>query len=1039
MNKVYGFKANPVYCCIDVEASEQESVCIQKKLVDGTPIFNKDGSPKYLEDSEGNPLHPVLVYSCVAMLYDSRVQVEQEYVSPADDNDRAEAKKHGYELERDENGIEIIRTKRIVHKCIAKYHFRDVIQIVRFLQDLSKKAEDSGYCKPKRRKDATDEIAPIRVYAHNLSYEIMSIGRVAFNQKGLEYKEKGSICTSSTEVLSMVLGNIELRDTLKLFVKGIGGLGKDFKVYKLDGDESYRANQTPETHITDEMWRYNERDVEIIAIALTNLMNSKTWIDTIDDIPLTSTGIGRENNKYDTSINVEEEYEYEEKVVYRSGKSKGQPKLDKDGKQIVKKVVKKTTLRQQYQRRCGFHYPRSIAELTTAMNTYIGGFVYSNAGVCCQHLKDVISVDVASLYPAVAITMLFREKRLYNGRFLTGTEADGVFRDIVFDRRNANFHKCPINDRPYYQKKGFDGYFIFKNLRAKKFNTTAGGFVPSMRWGTSIRHMGLASVIGLQNEMCNLDGKTGNNNGKIMDASVIQLALDEDTFYCLQLCYDFDEVECTGAYFWSLARPHRYTHNLFTIYGVAKKIVKELVTYMESTGKMPEEDSELLKNALDAGMSTLTPAQFCSMPYDDAFKWSKDLLQSIKALLNGQYGINVEGLIKDQFSPDECFTRIVKNNQIKALRYCVNYALAENEGERFNHDSFIDELTKELLLTVNEKDRANLDYDSCRERIKNADKIKIADWICERCSSKAITTWKRKDKTPVYKSVLESSLKLIYFEAGFHSTQARNICRSFYDGKKIANGAKIYTCVYACYVCKNGASVDYIDTDSVKFHGISFEKSEEIRKVFNSRIYELRETLFPNTEFIRGSSIQYRQAHQLNFGDMELEHVFTDFSTMGNKNYCGVYTVKDKKTGDEKVIRKWTVSGIPDADSKFNKLLDLKCKGDFDVWLKKYYHFGLTFTADCSGKWNKKKGKFDSALMHYLTSEIFEYTNSDGSSFKYFSAPVLRPMSKSVNRALGEERNQADNRLGILLRYIENIGNTVNTKETVVNSKTFGI
>ena len=262
------------------------------------------------------------------------------------------------------------------------------------------------------------------VYVHNFSYEH------SFFINNLKFFKSVNKCLylDKNKPLYIQIKHLEFRDSLALLDKSIKRIGDDIGIPKLD--YNYNEIRTPLTPLTDEEIKYNYRDVEIMLKGVYRLINTNQYIDCVDTIPLTKTGVSRLNSKKNDNINT---------------------------KKYIEKSKRNVRLKGLDEYICNKEKAINEKQLKMWEDCFLGGFVFSNPYYCNKIVKNVASADFSSSYPTQMIYRYFP----YN------------FYEIKHDKLNYFKKYLDKNFKPYELTlarpvlKAFNVKMIVNNIVAK--------------------------------------------------------------------------------------------------------------------------------------------------------------------------------------------------------------------------------------------------------------------------------------------------------------------------------------------------------------------------------------------------------------------------------------------------------------------------------------------------------------------------------------------------------------------------------------------
>lgn len=151
--------------------------------------------------------------------------------------------------------------------------FRYIEDFIEFVNFLTEKWSLSRFCR-------------LVFYVHNLGFEHMFLTQI-FDK---HWHLNKILLTKKRKPLTILFSNgVELRDSYKLFQKGLEGATKGLPHAKLKGDLDYRAYRTPDTPLSPDEWNYCINDVQGLYEAIERIKTERGFNQAT--IPLTNTGI----------------------------------------------------------------------------------------------------------------------------------------------------------------------------------------------------------------------------------------------------------------------------------------------------------------------------------------------------------------------------------------------------------------------------------------------------------------------------------------------------------------------------------------------------------------------------------------------------------------------------------------------------------------------------------------------------------------------------------------------------------------------------
>lgn len=256
------------------------------------------------------------------------------------------------------------------------------------------------------------------IFIHNFAYEFdYMIKNVAFIRDN--YSKSETLFLKSRIPVIMRLDHIEIRCSYKLLNKSLKALGDDLGYPKLEIDYNtryYEFSQLPAIE-----YEYNERDVKLMLLAVLKECNNWSYIKSVKDIPITSTGLTRKNN---IEIN---------------------SKRDRD----------------LWAGMCNYQRKYTADHIAFLESVYSGGYTHANAFYTGQPVYDVLSIDIVSSY---IDTILHRDYPHYF-RVYKGCHKINYLRSCI--RANNGSYLDKINGYKQPFERSFMATIKLKNVRAK--------------------------------------------------------------------------------------------------------------------------------------------------------------------------------------------------------------------------------------------------------------------------------------------------------------------------------------------------------------------------------------------------------------------------------------------------------------------------------------------------------------------------------------------------------------------------------------------
>lgn len=201
------------------------------------------------------------------------------------------------------------------------------------------------------------------IYCHNLAYEFdYLIKNIPFVTKN--YNNNDALFLKPRIPLFFRVGWLEFRCSYRLLNAPLRSIGDNLGYKKLEID--YKAKYYSFSELPEIEYEYNERDVRLTLLGVLKECSKWSYINSVKDIPLTSTGFTRKNN---TKINTPAD-------------------------------------RKNYAGFCAYQKSFTKEYIEFLERTFSGGYTHANALYVNRPLKNVASFDIVSSY---IDTILHRE------------------------------------------------------------------------------------------------------------------------------------------------------------------------------------------------------------------------------------------------------------------------------------------------------------------------------------------------------------------------------------------------------------------------------------------------------------------------------------------------------------------------------------------------------------------------------------------------------------------------------------------------------
>ena len=179
----------------------------------------------------------------------------------------------------------------ILQSMSPAYFCRSATEIDSYLRTLNDKGE-----KEKKR---------YIIYCHNLAYEFdYLIKNVPFVIENFDNKD--ALFIKPRIPLFIRLKYIEFRCSFRLLNAPLKSIGDNLGYPKLEID--YRTQYYSFSELPKVEYEYNERDVRLTLLGVLKECSKWSYINSVKDIPLTSTGFTRKNNQNINSSSDRKDY-----------------------------------------------------------------------------------------------------------------------------------------------------------------------------------------------------------------------------------------------------------------------------------------------------------------------------------------------------------------------------------------------------------------------------------------------------------------------------------------------------------------------------------------------------------------------------------------------------------------------------------------------------------------------------------------------------------------------------------------------------------
>lgn len=426
------------------------------------------------------------------------------------------------------------------------------------------------------------------IYCHNFAYEFSFL----INNLPI-FKDCNGFYMDKNKPLKVEIDTLEFRCSYLLLNKSIKKLGSELDLPKLEFE--YNKVRTPLSTMSKKEWEYNFRDVEIMLKSVYKLMCENPYINEVENIPLTKTGISRLNCKKNKEINQVKEYKRKDSTTYKNSLYQ---------RQLYESEWEKAT---------------SEFQLNFWERLFKGGFVYSNPGYCNLILDDVMSFDFSSDYP---YQMLYRKfpRNFYEIKLNKNK------REYLNEVLKNSAENALISKQPY--KYMINCIVKIKNINAK-YSTLP---LSESNIDEQLKN-GVDSII---------------LNGKIKSIyTTVTMYLSHIDLIILKLFYDFEITDilylekCN-----KITESSEYRKNCVLFNGIKKseyKVYKELIEHLNEHHHYSKDEikDEFIRNMLNT----------CTT-YQEQLNCINQNYLRVKSDLNSLYGDNAQHLNRNEIYYD---------------------------------------------------------------------------------------------------------------------------------------------------------------------------------------------------------------------------------------------------------------------------------------------------------------------------------------------------------------------------------------------------
>ena len=254
---------------------------------------------------------------------------------------------------------------------------------------------------------------------------------------------------------------------------------------------------------------------------------------------------------------------------------------------------------------------------------YSGGYTHANAFYTFIPLQDIISVDITSSYPDSMV------HRFYPFNFHACAEGVNELQWFNFMIKQNNDLDYVLSNYIKPFKYGFFATVTLSDIELKRFNKT------------EIPYISVSKII-------NETFRAVSDNGRLVSADVVTIALTHIDYFLIQQFYDFNLLSVDDLFYTSQFRAlsnftlkcvNYYADNKSVLKSISKKKTLEKSDFFCKRTEQYILDDDVIKNII-------------KLPKKQRTAELDILLQSAKAHLNAQYGINVQRLYQDTYQYD---------------------------------------------------------------------------------------------------------------------------------------------------------------------------------------------------------------------------------------------------------------------------------------------------------------------------------------------------------------------------------------------------
>jgi hypothetical protein len=473
-------------------------------------------------------------------------------------------------------------------------------------------------------EDAIDKGYKWVVGVHNLSYDICFIRKYINNLQELGYSYNVS-ARSTTKFLKLdVIFEKDVVftffDTLALFGCSLRTLGDNLGFEKLYID--YNESISPDTTLSKENTDYNNRDTEILMVAVCKSLLTRPHV-TLEDLGtsiLTRTSIVRKGDREESRIG---------KLPVKARKSRSKKSNDskvKSSPTTIYDCDRREVKKHQYDSLDEYMNWASYGDTvsTDVKGFFAGGVNISNTNLIGTICTNVISYDLKSAYPAIMLSY----KVPTDPDYINDSELQ--YYTNLLDRHIPN----PM-DIITCKYRFWYGTIVFYDVEIDKY------------WQSHVGDVSISQTMILQNYK-----KSENvvfEDGYMTNAEKLVLTLSISEFYefCIQYTWKDATFEKLCVYKNS-SYPTDY-QILRVLFHYQEKTVAKTVSKMFAKGVRPEEKT--VDEWLGHSYITYDEASAIKSWNIDS-DWMESFVLAHKGNLNSLYGIQVTSPLKDEYTLD---------------------------------------------------------------------------------------------------------------------------------------------------------------------------------------------------------------------------------------------------------------------------------------------------------------------------------------------------------------------------------------------------